>query len=148
MNYYSLILCFILPFFGNKTEQFVEFKDAEIKIEKYNDYVTITLPFKVLEPYHIQSNSEVLEGLIMTEITLKENNAFKIVSQEFSLKQDETVDLNGAIHKVISNQFEVTIVLKLNESTSSAMLEGDLYYQACSESQCLFPRGLNFQISI
>ena len=83
MNYYSLILCFILSIVGNETEQFVEFKDAEITVEKDNDYVTITLPFEVLEPYHIQSNSEVSEGLITTEITLKENNAYKIEAKNF-----------------------------------------------------------------
>lgn len=148
MNYYSLLLCFMLSIVGNGTEQFVELKDAEITVEKDNDYVTITLPFEVLEPYHIQSNSEVSEELITTEITLKENNAYEIVIQEFSLKKDETISLNGAMHKVISNQFEVTVVLKLNENTSNVKLEGELYYQACSDKQCLFPRGLNFQISI
>ncbi len=148
MNYYSLILCFVLSIVGNETEQFVEFKDAEITVEKDNDYVTITLPFEVLETYHIQSNSEVSEELITTKITLKENNAYEIVSQEFSLKQDETISLNGAMHKVISNQFEVTIRLKLIKNASNTKLEGELYYQACSESQCLFPRSLNFQISI
>ena len=148
MNYYSLILCLILSIVGNETEQFVEFKDTKITVEKDSDYVTITLPFEVLEPYHIQSNSEVSEELITTEITLKENNAYKIVSQEFSLKQEQVIDLNGAMHKVISNQFEVTVVLKLKESTSNAKLEGELYYQACSDRQCLFPRGLNFKISI
>jgi len=138
----------MLPFFGNETKQFVEFKAANITIVKKNDLATIILPFEVLEAYHIQSNSDTSNSSIATEITFTENANYQVVSQEFSLKKDETIVLNGDEHKVISNQFEVTVRLKLNKNTSNIKLEGELYYQACTNMQCLFPRALNFQIKI
>lgn len=148
MNFYSLAMCFALSFFVKETKQFVEFSTVNIKIVKENGFVTITLPFEVLETYHIQSNSEISNALIATEITFKDSNAYTINSKEFSLKQDETIILNGDEHKIISNQFEVIVSLQLNENTSNLKLEGELYYQACSDTQCLFPRSLNFQISL
>lgn len=148
MNYYSIILCFALSFLGKETKQFVEFKDANITVVKENGYATITLPFEVLKDYHIQSNSDISDGSIPTEIIFKEKKGYKIEHQKFSLKQDETIQLNGAYHKVISNQFEVTIKLKINKGSSNTKLEGELYYQACSNTQCLFPRSLKFQYKI
>ncbi len=115
MNYYSLLLCFVLSIIGNETKQLVEFKNADVTVVKENGNATITLPFEVLAEYHIQSNSNVSDELITTKITFKESNAYKVKHQEFSLVQDETINLNGAEHKVISNQFEVTVILKLNE---------------------------------
>lgn len=148
MNYYSLILCFIVTLTVNETKQFVEFKNADITVVKENSHVTITLPFKVLADFHIQSNSDEADGSVATEITFKENNAYIIKNQKFSLKQDKILVLNVENHKVISNRFEVTVTLKLKENASNVQLEGVLYYQACSDRQCLFPRALNFQISL
>lgn len=145
MNYYSLALCSILSLFGNETKQLVEFKEAEVVKIAAHGYVTITLPFEVLETYHIQSNSDNSGGLIATKITFKENSNYTIEHQEFSLKQNETIVLNGVKHEVISSRFEITARLKLIENTSNVKLEGELYYQACTDRQCLFPRALNFQ---
>lgn len=145
MNYYSLILCFTLSIFANETKQFVQLNEADVVILKDSKYVTITLPFEVLSTYHIQSNSDASDGSIPTEITFKENDNYEIKSQEFSVKNDETIFLNGDMHKVISNRFEVTVILKLNKNVSNFKLEGALDYQACTDRLCLFPRTLNFQ---
>ena len=148
MNYYSLILCFVASFFGNETKQFVEFKEATTIVVKENGHVKMILPFEVLTDYHIQSNSEVSDGSIPTEITFKGSDDYKIISQEFSLVQNETIVLNRDKHKVISNRFEVTVTLKLNKNITNSKLVGGLYYQACTDRQCLFPRTLDFQISL
>ena len=137
----------MLSLFGNETKQFVEFKNADVIIEKKESYVTITLPFEILSEYHIQSNTDVSDGSIPTEINFKENSNFSIENQKFSLKHDETIILNTDKHKVLSNRFEVTVTLKLNKNVSGFILEGELYYQACTDRQCLFPRTLNFQIN-
>ena len=102
----------------------------------------------MLEGYHVQSNSDISGGLIATEITFEDNGNYTIVGQEFSLKQNETIVLDGVEHKVISNRFEVTTTFKFIKNTSDAQLEGELYYQACTDRQCLFPRALNFQIPL
>ncbi len=148
MNYYSLLICFILSVLGNDPKQFVEFKRMEVVEVTEHGYTTVRLPFEVLEGYHIQSYSEISGGLIATEITFKENNNYTIEHQEFSLKQHETIVLNGAEHSVISNRFEIMVTLKRTENTSNVILEGDLYYQACTDRQCFFPRTLNFQLPL
>lgn len=148
MSYYSLILCSILSLLGSETKQLVEFKEAEVVKVTEDIYTTITLPFEVLEGYHIQSDSDDSGGLIATKITFKENKNYTIVHQEFSLKQHETIVLDGVEHLVISNRFEITATLKLIGNTPKLKLEGELYYQACTDRQCLFPRTLNFQIQL
>lgn len=148
MNYYSLTICFILSLLGNETKQLVEFKKAEVVKGTANGYATIILPFEVLEAYHIQSNADNSGGLIPTAITFKENSNYTIEHQEFSLKQKETIVLNGVKHTVISDRFEIIVTLKLIENPSNLKLEGELYYQACTDRQCLFPRALSFQLSL
>lgn len=148
MNYCSLIICCLVSLLGNDTKQLVEFKKAEVVKVTEHGYATITLPFEVLEAYHIQSNSDNSGGLITTEITFKDNDSYTIEHQEFSLRQNETIVLNGVKHAVISGRFEITVTLKLKENISNLKLEGELYYQACTDRQCLFPRALNFQIPL
>ena len=148
MNYYRITICFMLLAFNSQAQDFVKFNKTNINKIQEDKLVTITLPFEVLEGYHIQSNSDISDGSIATEIIFKENNNYTIEHQEFSLKQDKTLVLNGAEHKVISNQFEVTVILKLNQNASNVKLEGELYYQTCTGKLCLFPRGLNFQIPL
>ena len=148
MNYYRITICFMLLAFNSQAQDFVKFNKTSINKTHEDKLVTIILPFEVLEGYHIQSDSGISDGSIATEITFKENNNYIIKHQEFSLKQDETLVLNGAKHKVISNQFEVKVVIKLNKNISNIKLEGELYYQTCTDKQCLFPRALNFQTPI
>lgn len=138
----------MLSLWANETKQLVEFKEAEVLKVTEDGYATVTLPFEVLEAYHIQSNSDNLGDLIATKITFKENSNYTIEHQEFSLKQQETIVLNGVKYEVISSQFEITARLKLIANTSNLKLEGELYYQACTDRQCLFPRTLNFQIPL
>jgi len=138
----------MFPLFGNETKQFVQLNEADIVIKRENGYATLTLPFEVLEGYHIQSNSDASDGSIPTEISFVENDNYKIEYQDFSLKNDETIFLNGDKHKVLSNRFEVKITLKLNDNVSDLKLEGALDYQACTDRLCLFPRTLNFQIQL
>jgi len=138
----------MFPLFGNETKQFVQLNEADIVIKRENGYATITLPFEVLSAYHIQSNSDASDGSIPTEISFVENDNYKIEYQDFSLKNDKTIFLNGDKHKVLSNRFEVKITLKLNDNVSDLKLEGALDYQACTDRLCLFPRTLNFQIQL
>jgi len=148
MSYYSLTLCFILSLFGNETRQLVEFKETEVVKVIEDDHMTVTLPFEVLETYHIQSNANSSGGQIATEVTFKENRNYTIERQEFSLKQHETIVLDGVKNTVISSRFEITVALKRIENASDVTLEGELYYQACTDRQCLFPRALSFHIPL
>ena len=148
MTYYSLSLYFILSIFGNETSQFVEFVETDVVIVKDNDYATITIPFEVLPTYHIQSNIGMSNGTIATKVTFKDHQSYKVEHQEFSLRHDRIIILNGDEHQVMANRFEIKVTLKLNENNSNEKLEGELYYQTCTDRQCLFPRTLNFKISL
>ena len=148
MNYYSIILCLVLGLFSNHTEQIVSFNEAGVSTSFKGQFVTVTIHFDILQGYHIQSESETLDDVIATEIVFEDSNSFEIISYEFTSKQNETVILNEYTHNVITSAFEVTVTIKLNEKVSALNYElgGQLYYQACTDRQCLFPRTLNFEV--
>jgi len=149
MNYYSTILLFLFGLVSNsQTEHFVAFTEENVSVSSESQFVTITLPFKILEDYHIQSESKVLEDVIATEIIFDDSASFDIVSYEYTLKHNEKVVLNQYVHDVLTDEFEVTVRLKVNKNISDYKLNGQLYYQACTDRQCLFPRTLNFQVPI
>jgi hypothetical protein len=150
MNCYSLFLFIVLSLFGHQQKQFVSFIDTEIIMSKEKDIITITLPFMIQEDYHIQAASEVLDNLIATEISFEQNGSFVIESYEFSLTNYDTVVLNEFTHRVLSDRVEVTVALKFMEDKTgkSIGLKGELYYQACDDQRCFFPRTLAFNVEI
>lgn len=150
MNCYSLFLFIVLSLFGDQQKQFVSFIDTEVSLSKEKDVLTITLPFLIQEDYHIQVASEVLDNLIATEISFEQNGSFKIESYEFSLTNYDTVVLNEFTHKVLSDRVEVTVALKFIEDKSGKgiRLKGELYYQACDDQRCFFPRTLVFNVDL
>lgn len=150
MNCYSLFLLVALSLFGDQQKQFVSFIDTEVSLTKEKDALTIILPFMILEDYHIQAASEVLDNLIATEISFEQNGSFEIENYEFSLTNYDTVVLNEFTHRVLSDRVEVTVVLKFIEDKSQKDigLKGELYYQACDDQRCFFPRSLAFNVDL
>ncbi len=148
MNCYRIAICFMLWAFNSQAQDLVKFNEAGINKTTEDKLVTIILSFEILEGYHIQSESESLDGSLATEITFNDSNLFEIISYEYTKKQNEIVILSQYAHRVLIDVFEVTVKLKLNEqaSNSNSILRGQLYYQACTDRQCLFPRTLNFQV--
>ena len=148
MNYYRIAICFMLLAFNSHAQDLVRFNETNVNKTRENSFVTITLPFEILEGYHIQSESETLDGSLATEITFEDSNLFEIVSYEYSKKQNEIVVLSQYAHNVLVNKFEVTIRIKLNKDALNLQnhINGQLYYQACTDKRCLFPRTLNFQV--
>jgi len=150
MNCYSLFLFIVLSLFGDQQKQFVSFIDAEVSLSKEKDVLTIILPFMIQEDYHIQVASEVLDNLIATEISFEQNGWFKIESYEFSLTNYDTVVLNEFTHRVLSDRVEVTVTLRLKveNAKKNNELKGELYYQACDDQRCFFPRTLAFNVDL
>jgi len=150
MNSCSLFLFIVLSLFCNQQKQFVTFNDIEVRISEEKGVFTITLPFTIDEDYHIQAVSEVLDNLIATEISFEQNGSFEIEGFEFSLTNYETVVLNEFTHRVLSDRVEVTVILKFNENKSAKGigLKGELYYQACDDQRCFFPRSLGFNVDL
>jgi hypothetical protein len=150
MNCCNLFLFIALSLFGDQQKQFVSFIDTEVSLSKEKDVLTIILPFVIQEDYHIQAASEVLDNLIATEISFEQNGSFEIESYEFSLTNYDTVVLNEFTHRVLSDRVEVTVALKFKENKSgkSIELKGELYYQACDDQRCFFPRTLAFNVDL
>jgi len=150
MNCCSLFLFVVLSLFGDQQKQFVSFNDTEVRISEEKEILIITLPFTIDEGYHIQAASEVLDNLIATEISFEQNGSFEIESYEFSLTNYDTVELNEFTHRVLSDRVEVTVALKFkeNKSKKGIGLNGELYYQACDDQRCFFPRTLAFNVAL
>ena len=148
MNYYSLVLCFIISVFHANAQEIVTISEFEVHKTDKSKIVSVTLSFEILDGYHIQSEIENLDDFIATEIRFEDSDAFNIESYEFTSKQNETVVLNEYVQEVLMNSFDVTIRLKIYEKAlnDNHALRGELYYQACTNRQCLFPRTLNIQI--
>jgi len=136
----------MLVTYGSQAQDFVTLNEANIETTTEDNLITITLPFEILDGYHIQSEIDTLGDALITEIIFAENDMFDVVSYEFSKKHNEEVVLNKYTHFVLIDIFEVTVTLKLNENVPNPELIGQLNYQACTNRQCLFPRTLNFQI--
>jgi len=148
MHCCSLFLFVALSLFGNQQKQFVNFNDSEAMVKEEKNVLLVTLPFTIETGYHIQAESEVLNNLIATEISFEESEFYEIVSYDFSLTNYETIVLNEFSHRVLSDNVEVTVSLIFNEfsSRNGIALKGELYYQACDDKRCFFPRNLEFQV--
>ena len=147
MNFYSLILLFFIALFGIQDKQFVEFKSDEVKISTSKEYVTVTLPFEILESYHIQTEKIENNNFIPTEIHFENPEGFKILNYQFSKVNRENLVLDELKCEVLGGILEVTVELEKKSSSSKALdLKGYLYYQACDDMRCFYPRSLNFSV--
>ena len=147
MNFYSLILLFFISLFGIQDKQFVEFKADEVEISKKQNHVTVVLLFQIIEPYHIQSEKVMDNNLIPTEIHFEVPEGFDILGYEFSKAHRENLILGDLKCEVLSDEMVVTIQLEKKSTTNKTLnLKGYLYYQACDDHQCFYPRTLHFNV--
>ena len=150
MNYYSIVICFVISIIGVQAQGFVELSHSEVIQKTENQLVDVTLSFNILEGYHIQSDSEPTENSIATEITFNDSELYELVSYEFTSKHKEVLVLDQLTYHVLVGDLEVVVHLKLNKEKKEVLdnLKGQLYYQACTNKQCLFPRTLKFEVKI
>lgn len=149
MNYYSIILFCFVSLFVFQNKHFVDFKDDEVKISSKGEYLTVVLPFEILENFHIQSEKIENNNFIPTEIHFDEPNGYNILGYEFSkVKRDQLV-LDQLKCEVLSGQLEVTVHLeKTTKANKSPDFMGYLYYQACDDMRCFYPRNLPFNVKL
>lgn len=134
--------------FNSQAQDFVKFNLTDINQNIKDQLVTITLPFEIIEGYHIQSQNESVDGSLSTEILFEDSDLYEVVSFKYTKTKSEILVLSQYEHNTLIDEFEVTVILKLKNNTSNSKLNGQLYYQACTDKQCLFPRTLNFQVPI
>lgn len=148
MNSYKLILFCIISIYSFQDKQFVDFKPDEVKISTNKKHITVTLPFEILDNYHIQSEKIEDNNFIPTEIHFDDPDDFKIVTYQFSkVKRDQLV-LDQLKCEVLSGKLEITVQLEKKSTTNKPLdLKGYLYYQACDDRQCFYPRSLTFNVN-
>ncbi len=149
MNCSSLIILCFITLFSVQDKQFVDFKNEDVKVSVNGEQITIVLPFEILENFHIQSEKIFDNNLIPTEIHFETPNGYKILDYQFSKTQRENLLLGDLKCEVLSKDLEVTLQLKKEPSSSKIPnLKGFLYYQACDDRQCFYPRSFYFNVII
>ncbi|PKQ44574.1 hypothetical protein [Confluentibacter flavum] len=149
MSFYNIIWCLLFSLLCCQQKQFVRLVDDDIKINKQDEVISITIPFEILEGYHIQALSETLDNLIPTEITFDPPYGSHVIKYEFVNVHYDTVILNKITHRVLSKEFDVIVTLKYDRDVEhkNLKLEGNLYYQTCNDRQCFFPRMYSFGVT-
>jgi len=149
MNYFKISVFSLLFLLTVQDKQFVEFKSDEVKFSKNQEQITITLPFEILENFHIQSDKVEDGNFIATEIHFDNPEGFKILGYHYSKVNREDLILGDLKCEVMSDQLEVTLRLeKTSKSKNELYLKGHLYYQACDNRQCFYPRILQFRVKL
>jgi len=147
MNFCSLIIFYLISLFGIQDKQFVEFKANEVKVITNQEIITVTIPFNIQEYYHIQSEKVADNNFIPTEIHFENPEGFKVLGYKFSKVQRDKLVLDELECEVLSGRLEVAIQLE-KMSAKPLHLKGHLYYQACDDRQCFYPRNLYFNIKL
>ena len=149
MNYYcNLVLLFVVSLIHGQEFQFVKFVSDDVQIVRELESATVSLPFEILDGYHIQLEMVEDENLLATKIDFVNQPQLEIMNSKFECMHFETVVLDKKALQVLSHSFEVKVKLKLADNFKSALLKGKLFYQTCDDFKCYFPRELFFTVPI
>ena len=147
MNFYSLIVCSFVFLTGFQDKHFVDFKVDQISISSNKEFLMVTLPFEILQNYHIQSEKTEDNNFIPTEIHFDNPDGYKILSYKFTKVNREILFLDQLKCEVLSGRLEITLELEKTSNTNKSLeLKGYLYYQACDDRQCFYPRNLELNV--
>ena len=147
MSFYSQFLIVLSCLLLNLQQDFVSFKPELSKSEINNEHLIVELVFQVAPGYHIQAEDKVPENIIPTSISFDESTGIKILQHKFQVENYDEVILGDISHKVINGQFSVLVHLKEKPKSKGAILTGEIYYQACDDRKCFYPRKLKFEFS-
>ena len=99
----------------------------------------VVLDFTIDEGYHIQLNNTQEENLIASEVIIDQ----QVIEITF-LGEKESIALGKSKIDVFSNDLRIVIEMKTDAYLSAGSVSGYLYYQACDNFKCYFPRKLAF----
>ncbi|MCG9971316.1 hypothetical protein [Christiangramia crocea] len=148
MKYFNLLFFAIIFSFTPLQDEFVIFQAEETEVKKSQEEYRISLPFKIIDGYYIQAETDVPENIISTQVSFKENDFYQITHHAFSSEGEQTIYLDTTAHNVLSGRFEIVVFLKLKDKAlnRTKKLRGEVLYQACNTRQCFYPRNLSFEI--
>lgn len=150
ISYLWLILFMYLqtPVHAQK-HSFVQLKSEPIVTIASGEERNISLFFIITEGYHIQADQVKDENLIPSVLSFDASEEIIIGDPVFP--KPEEFKMNGVEEAlpVFSDVLEIIVPVKAEKSLGKEVfVKGNLHYQACDESQCFFPRDLEFNMKI
>ena len=146
MNYCKVLIFLIASFVNAQQKQFVTFLSDEVQINKETTFITVIIPFEILQGYHIQLEKVESDNLLATKINFEKQSDIEIIDKEFTSLQLKSVILDKIKFQVLNNDFKVKVKLVANKKSTE--LRGKLFYQTCDDFMCYFPRELKFSIPL
>ena len=144
MNYLAILLISNITLFQQKGH-FVQTKEVIVSIEETR--VVITIPFEVEAGYHIQPNVVENSNMLATKVNFGKGFEMILQNQEFIIHQAHRLLLGEEELNTIKT-FSVKVTLDKKEFYKLKSLKGTVFYQACNEQKCFFPRELKFDIPL
>ena len=127
-------------------KNWVALQSSEINIKQTDSH--FILKFRIDEGIHIQSHKMINQNFIPTTLHLQASAGMECGDIIFPathafrlLGSDESVE-------VFSNEMIVKVRLKSVGTEKNYRIRGSLYYQACTEMKCFFPRTLDFDLPV
>ena len=123
--------------------QFVTFKDSNVYYKGDNS-LQIALEFTIDPGYHIQPEQLKGSNFIATAFHLEASDFYSIKDIHFHYRKTQWSFDNIEYFDVISGSFTVLVDLSFSRQTiwNLSYLDAALFYQACDDRQCFFPREL------
>ncbi|WP_296622784.1 protein-disulfide reductase DsbD domain-containing protein [Marivirga sp.] len=129
---------------------FVQLHKAPEYFVEAGEQQYISLSFLIKEGYHIQASQVKDENLIPTVLSFDVLDSLKLgdpvfpKTVEFKMKGQKTT---WSVYKDI---LEINVPVKIIKPGEKEVfsINGKLYYQACDDYKCYFPRNLKFIMKI
>jgi DsbC/DsbD-like thiol-disulfide interchange protein len=135
-----------LPSPAAKVKQYVTYSAEEQNLAAGKKSV-LTLQFRVVDGYHVNSHTPKSELLIPTNLTLQPDAGVKAAAAEypagtaysFSFEPGEKLDVYTGTFTV-----KIPVVAQAGQHT----IAGTLHYQACDNAACYPPKSLPVQLAV
>lgn len=151
------IVLIVVLYFSNGFSQFGQNTDI-VKIKSFSSFdkiytgseFKIAVKVNVADTWHINSNKPKEDFLVPTELTLAENQGFKIVKTVYPEAKEYKFSFSETPLVVWEDEFVVGALVKIDESIKPGkyLLVFNLDYQACNNQSCLAPTSVSDTLEI
>ncbi len=107
----------------------------------------VTLHFRIAEGLHINSHTPSQDYLIPTTFSIPADAGAKLEGASYPRGSDLTLPIDPKTHlSVYTGEFDIQA--RIVASRGNHLVQGQLRYQACNQSQCLPPRSIPVAIDV
>jgi hypothetical protein len=107
----------------------------------------VTLHFQIAQGLHINSHTPSDDYLIATTLTIPTGSGVRLVNADYPPGSDLTLAMDPKTHlSVYTGEF--AIGAQIVAQAGNHLVEGQLRYQACDNSQCLPPKTIPVAIDV